>query len=259
MQFCVQQGPLALEHYYRFLDLGCKLTALGGSDFPWCGRGLRAGEEQVGPQIGDARFYTYLGGALTFERWLAGIKAGNTFVTTGPMLEFEINGQRPGSSIDVQPGAKLRIVARGYGQAEQVPLQRLQVIGHGNVLREAKAGDAGQSSERLSLEFELPVEHGLWLAARVDAGPAQMAHTTPVYVTVNGDGFHDRKKLDTQVALTLRHLQELRQELAPPAVQNDRQSLRTTPLPWRFPGASARLEQRIAETERTLEGLRRRK
>ena len=31
----------ALENYYRFLDLGYKLTALGGSDFPWCGRGLR--------------------------------------------------------------------------------------------------------------------------------------------------------------------------------------------------------------------------
>jgi hypothetical protein len=38
-QFCVAQGPLALDHYYHFLDLGYKLTALAGSDFPWCGRG----------------------------------------------------------------------------------------------------------------------------------------------------------------------------------------------------------------------------
>jgi len=38
-QFCVPEGPLALEHYYMFLDLGIRLTALAGSDFPWCGRG----------------------------------------------------------------------------------------------------------------------------------------------------------------------------------------------------------------------------
>ena len=44
-QFCVPEGPLATEHYYEFLDMGFKLTALAGSDFPWCG---------VGPQYGFA-------------------------------------------------------------------------------------------------------------------------------------------------------------------------------------------------------------
>lgn len=258
MQFCVQQGPLALEHYYRFLDLGCKLTALGGSDFPWCGRGLRAGEDQVGPQIGDARFYTYLGGELSFDRWLAGVKAGSTFVTTGPMVELEVNGQRPGSSLDVKPGTKLRVVARGFGHASQVPLQRIQIIGHGNVLREARVGEAGQSADRLAVEFELDVQNGIWIVARVDAGPSQMAHTTPVYVTVNGDGFHHRAKLDANIAVTMEHLEELRQQLVPTAMQEDRQALRSTPPPWRYPGTRARLEQRIAETQRELEALRRR-
>jgi hypothetical protein len=35
--------------------------------------------------------------------------------------------------------------------------------------------------------------------------------------------------------------------------------VRTTPPPWAFPGASARLEQRIVETERRLEALRERR
>lgn len=260
MQFCVQEGPLALEHYYRFLDLGCKLTALGGSDFPWCGRGLRAGEDQIGSQIGDARFYTYTGGELTYERWLAGVKAGNTFVTTGPMLEFEVNGQRPGSAIDVPPGTRLRLKAKAYGHATQIPLQRLQLIAHGKVLREVQVGGAGQSAAELTVEFELTAEHGLWIAARTDAGPSQLAHTTPVYVTVNGDGFHNRANLAAQIELTKAHLAELRQQLTPPAnVAATQPSVRTTPPPWRFPGSSARLEQRIVETERRLEALRSRR
>jgi hypothetical protein len=260
MQFCVQQGPLALEHYYRFLDLGCKLTALGGSDFPWCGRGLRAGEEQIGSQIGDARFYTYTGGELTYERWLAGVKAGNTFVTTGPMLEFEVNGQRPGSSIDVTPGTRLRLTAKAYGHATQIPLQTLQLIAHGKVLREVKVGGPGQSAAELSVSLEIEATHGLWIAARTDAGPSQLAHTTPVYVTVNGDGFHNRTNLAAQIELTKSHLAELRQQLTPPAaVPTTLPSVRTTPPPWAFPGASARLEQRIVETERRLEALRERR
>lgn len=260
MQFCVQQGPLALEHYYRFLDLGCKLTALGGSDFPWCGRGLRAGEDQIGSQIGDARFYTYTGGELTYERWLAGVKAGNTFVTTGPMLEFEVNGQRPGSSLDVPPGTRLRLTAKAYGHATQIPLQTLQLIAHGKVLREVKVGGPGQSAAELSVSLEIDAMHGLWIAARTDAGPSQLAHTTPVYVTVNGDGFHNRSNLAAQVELTKAHLAELRQQLTPPAgAPVGLPSVRATPPPWRYPGTSARLEQRIVETERRLETLRERR
>ncbi|MBI4622029.1 MAG: CehA/McbA family metallohydrolase [Verrucomicrobia bacterium] len=256
MQFCVPQGPLALDHYYRFLDLGYKLTALGGSDFPWCGRGQRPGEEQVGPQIGDARFYTYAGQPFSFARWLEGVKAGNTFVTTGPMLDFQVNGRLPGSSLDVKAGTKLRISATAYGHQPQIPLKRLQIIGHGKVLAEVTAGEPGQNPGRLSVDLELGVEHGIWLAARTDAGVAQLAHTTPVYVTVNGDGFHNRANLAPQIELTKRYLQEIRDLFNSPASRDERQALRSTPSPALYPGARARLERRVAEAEAKLEELR---
>lgn len=259
MQLCAQRGPLVTDHYYRFLDLGCKLTALAGSDFPWCGRGMREGEEAVGPRIGEARFYTYVGGPLSYERWLAGVKAGHTFTTTGPVVEFEVNGRKPGSTIDVTPGTKLRITARALGHATQVPLQNLQIVGHSQVIREAKAGERGQTTGELALDFEITPEHGLWIAARVEAGPTQKAHTTPVYITVNGDGFHTRTNLDAHIDLTKRHLAEIRQFLVAPAERNEAQEIRRTPWPFKYAGATARMEQRIAETERKLEELRRRK
>ena len=68
-QFCVPEGPVAVTHYYHFLNLGYKLTALAGSDFPWCGQGPEYGfSEPRFAQIGNARFYTYVGGQPSFER-----------------------------------------------------------------------------------------------------------------------------------------------------------------------------------------------
>ncbi len=65
LQFCVADGPIHTDHYYRFLDLGFPITALAGSDFPWCGRDSRAGQRTS--QIGDARFYTYTGEDFSFK------------------------------------------------------------------------------------------------------------------------------------------------------------------------------------------------
>ena len=156
-------------------------------------------------------------------------------------------------------GVRLQITAKGYGHPTQIPLQRIQIVGHGKVLREARAGEAGQTSGELSIDLDLVPQHGMWIAARVDAGPAQMAHTTPVYVSVDGDGFHNRETLASHIELTKGHLEELRQLLIPRAVLTDGNALRSTPEPWRIPGASMALERRIAETERKLEELRGRK
>ncbi len=256
-QFCVSEGPLALAHYYRFLDLGHRVTALAGSDFPWCGRGRRAGEDQVGPRIGDARFYTLAGNPFSFERWFAAVKAGHTFVTTGPMLECEVNGRPPGSALDVARGARLRVTARAHGHPQQVPLQRLQLIGHGRVLAEVRPGAAGQTAARLELEHEFSPEHGLWLAARADGGPSQVSHTTPVYVTVGGDGFHNRTNLAAQIATSRRALQEIR-DLLTPTTAASRPMGRAAPPPASYPQTHSHLVRRLAAAEAALDALARR-
>ena len=204
LQFCIPQGPLAVEHYYLVLDLGIRLTALAGSDFPWCGRGFA--------QIGNARFYVNTGGPLSFERWFQSLKAGRTFATTGPMLSLTVNGRLPGEIVDVTPGTRLKITAEAWGEPGLVPLRTLDVIGHGKVLGHAAAG----SPQRLTVTFELPVDHGIWIAAKTEAGPGQLAHTTPVYVTVNGGGFHNSAAAADRIATAERYLTELEQALGGP-------------------------------------------
>jgi hypothetical protein len=230
-QFCVPEGPLAIEHYYRFLDLGYKLTALAGSDFPWCGPKFA--------QIGNARFYAYTGGALSYGRWFAAMQGGHTFVTTGPMLLLTVNGKIPGDTIDVARGTRLRISAEALANGGQAPLQSIEIVGHGKVLARAPAG----SARRATIDFELPVDHGIWIAARCDAGPGHVAHTTPVYVTVGRGGFENRETLQKNVEIADGYLKEVEEELAHPGTTSDSQAGRhRAELERQIAGARARLQ-----------------
>ena len=241
-QFCVPEGPIAVEHYYHFLDLGIRLTALGGSDFPWCGAGPAYGfAEPRFAQIGNARFYTYVDGPFSYERWFAAVQAGRTFVTTGPMVLLTVNGRLPGERVDVKPGTKLRISAEAFGEGRQVPLRSLEIVGHSKVLARSEGNGVG----RLTVETELEAKHGIWIAAKCAAGKGQEAHTTPVYVTVNGDGFHDPETARRKVEISEGYLKEVEQELANPGTSLDSQAARHR----------AQLERQIAEARAKLRGM----
>ncbi len=243
LQFCggFTTEPMRTQSYYQFLDLGFKLTATAGSDFPWCGKG--AG----GPaQIGNARFYSKVEEPFDFERWRQSLKAGHTFVSSGPVVELTVNGKLPGDSLDVPKGSRLTISARANGHPEQVPLRELEIVGHGKVLHRLTAADPGQSSAEITLDLELPVDHGLWIAARCRAGDLQLAHTTPVYVIVDGGGFHNPETAGHYLDLSERSLRELEHELDRPVEDVSRQA-------WRYREG---LEARIAETREVIADLR---
>lgn len=241
-QFCVPEGPLAVQHYYEFLDMGFKLTALAGSDFPWCGRGPQYGfSEPQFAQIGNARFYAYTGAGLTFEGYMAALKAGHTFVTTGPMLFLTVNGKMPGDAIDVAPGSRLKIAAEAYGASGHVPLRAIEIIGHGKVLAQSEGKDAAH----LTVKLELPVDRGIWIAAKCDAGQGQVAHTTPVYVTVNGGGFYHVETLRRNLEVAEGYLKEVEQDLANPERNLDRQASRHR----------AQLERQLAEARVQLKDM----
>src|SRR6185295_6870491 len=106
------------------------------------------------------------------------------------------------------PGTRLRISAEAFGHASQVPLRSIKIVGHGKVLAHAEGG----SGAHLSVDLELPAEHGLWIAATCDAGTGQVAHTTPVYVTVNGDGFHNPAAARDHLDAAENYLKELERE-----------------------------------------------
>jgi hypothetical protein len=226
--------------------MGIPITAVAGSDFPWCGIDHTGGKPERSSQIGNVRFYTYTGGELDYQHWKEGLAKGNTFVSNGPILDFKVNNQLPGSKIDLDNSTTLSINAHAYGHLSQVPLQALEIIGHGKVLARVTAKDLQQTADHLSIELKLPVEQGIWLAARCYGEGNKVAHTTPIYVSVNGNGFHNPATLRHYISLSEQYLQEIEQALAE---KNDQAEYQI----WRYQSG---LELRIKETKAILEQLK---
>ncbi|GAB2568061.1 hypothetical protein GCM10027190_17280 [Spirosoma areae] len=212
LQYCVSSQPLRTQQYYHMLDLGFRLTATAGSDFPWCGHDHNLPEHSA--RIGNARFYTYLSGPFTPEAWQRGVAAGHTFVTSGPLLDFRVNNALPGDQIRLKKGNNLVISAQAYGHSAQMPLEAIELIAHGRVLKRVTKNEMGQSASHLTVTLDLKSVHqGLWIAARCYGDSTQAAHTTPVYVTVDGGGFHNPETAGYYLTQSEKYLQELEQEL----------------------------------------------
>src|SRR6185436_16479076 len=71
--------------YYRVLNCGLKCAASSGSDSRM--------DVMRHAVSGGGKVYVKSGNPLTYEKWVAGYKAGRTFVTNGPMLFLEVDGK----------------------------------------------------------------------------------------------------------------------------------------------------------------------
>lgn len=248
MQFCVEGGPLLTQNYYHFLDLGYKMTATAGSDFPWCGNGPLFGTE--GPswnaRIGNVRFYTHINGDFDYDSWKKNLVAGHTFVTSGPMVLLMINDKLPGDQLDLATPGNVAITAQAFGHMEAIPLSKLEIIAHGKVIKKIVPDNKDQNSENLNLKFDFEIKKGTWIAARCFAGPNQVAHTTPVYVTINDNGFHNRETMEDYLALNEKYLEELENELEEPNEQVNQRAW------WYKKG----LKERIEATRKIIDSLK---
>ncbi len=248
LQYCADEGPLITTNYYHFLDLGYKLTATAGSDFPWCGNGSRFGTE--GPpwnaRIGNVRFYTHIEGEFNYKSWKKNIVGGHTFVSSGPMLLFKIDNQLPGAEINLKHKQKVSVSAEAFGNQYQVPLSKLEIVAHGEVIKVIYPNNLNQTTEHLTLNFDIEVEAGIWIAARTYAGPSQVAHTTPIYISVDNKGFHNDATLQEYLELNEKYLNEIEIEINKPFVSIYRNS-------WRY---KKELMERIEKTRIIIDSLK---
>ena len=183
---------LGLEDYYDFLNLGYKLTASAGSDIPW------------GNTIGEVRMYVYTGPNFTADAWFDSMKAGRTFVTNGPMVELAADGVPVGGEVKVGKNVNLRIKARAWAPPSIGAPKTLEIVSHGRVIHSVESHNT--STQELKADFSLKVEASQWIAARVTSQNGALAHTSPVYVIVDGQNFRNQKDLPELVARRLKVL-----------------------------------------------------
>ncbi|HKC41388.1 MAG TPA: CehA/McbA family metallohydrolase, partial [Gemmatimonadales bacterium] len=169
------------EIWYRLLNCGFRLPAGAGTDaFPNFAS-LR------GPP-GLVRVFVHSGAVLDHRRWLAGLKAGRTFVTNAPLLEFSLAGRAIGDEIRLAAGSTRRLVAR-VALRSNVPVDHLEIIGNGKVVATIPLrGDRMTANDSLAI----PVTTSGWYVLRAYADRATMpvldlypfASTSPIYVRV---------------------------------------------------------------------------
>ncbi|MGH9840278.1 MAG: CehA/McbA family metallohydrolase [Blastocatellia bacterium] len=155
-------------NYYRYLNCGFRLPLSSGTDW-WI--------------YDHNRVFAQIEGPFTYDSWLAGLRAGRTFVSNGPLLELTVNGKGPGAVVEAS--APLKVAARAISR---LPFDRLEIVLNGEVVAERSA----RNQREARLEEEIPIERSGWIAARVASGSKThtgytvFAHSSPVYLNVQG-------------------------------------------------------------------------
>jgi dipeptidyl aminopeptidase/acylaminoacyl peptidase len=168
------------ELWYRLLNCGFKIAPGAGTDAFASWRGIDA-------IPGAAREYVDVGPVMNWDRWLTRYREGRNFVTNGPLLTFEVNGQPMGSEIIMPRGQAYRAKLQAEVTA-RVPLRLVEFIQNGQVIKSQEVDPQVNSSQ---IENEVMVDRSCWFAVRVTgwptrgvAGDIPRAYSGPVYVRV---------------------------------------------------------------------------
>ncbi len=171
-------------NYYALLDCGFRLRPTAGS---------ASGVHPV--PLGFGRVYVRTGERFSYEAWMKGLNEGRSFVTTGPLLYAQADGQDPGH---VFRGAR---EIRVSGTVESAsPLGRLEIVVNGEVAERLKPANAAGAKGGYASPFEASVriEGSSWIAVRCfEDRPdrrVRFAHTAPWHVEVEGRSLRPRRE-----------------------------------------------------------------
>ncbi|MEO8138833.1 MAG: CehA/McbA family metallohydrolase, partial [Gemmatimonadota bacterium] len=111
--------------WYQLLNCGFRLPAGAGTDAMTNYASLR------GP-VGTDRVYVQSGVPLNRAQWYAALKAGKSFATNGPLLQFKVGETEVGGEVILAAGTHrlpMRVTLRSL-----VPMDHLEIIGNGAVV-----------------------------------------------------------------------------------------------------------------------------
>jgi hypothetical protein len=178
--------------WYKILDLGFRLPAAGGTDAMADFASLR------GP-VGMNRTYVAMqGDARDVSEWTAGLRAGRSFATNGPLLDLTFGGEAIGGTVALKKAGRVTFHARMHSI---VAVDHLALVCTGGVATPlALAADHRSADVTGTIE----VKQSGWCVLRADADTARdpildmypYATTSPVYVTVVGKPAHSAAAAD---------------------------------------------------------------
>jgi hypothetical protein len=184
---------------HHFWNMGYRIVPTAGSDFPY------------NPTAGNVLTYAYVNAPFSFDGWFDALRAGHTFVTDGPMIEFTVNGKIPGSEIALSEPGRVTIHATAKVNPSIDTLDRLEVLQFGQPIQTATTTSA--AGGLLELSFNLDVSKSTWVAARA-FGKTSKGHTNAVYIAVNGEPTWNPDTLEAELDRAEQVLKEVEAGMA---------------------------------------------
>ncbi len=178
-----QVNPYGIADWYRYLNLGYHLPVSGGSD-----------KMSAASLLGGIRTYTQLGDRdFTYENWMAATKAGNTFVTVGPLAELHVEGIAPGGKIAL-PASGGTVAVNWKVESVSLPIDQVEIVVGGLAVDQTTVHKGLSASG----SAQIPITDSTWIALRVRGSYKGKhgeiaAHTSAVQVLVEGKSLFSSK------------------------------------------------------------------
>jgi len=175
-------SPYALSDWYRYLNCGYQVPAVGGTD-----------KMSAGTPVGLIRTYSLIRGVpFTLESWMESIRQGATFVTYGPLIEFTVEGKYAGAKIQMAGGGGT-VGVQWEVATVTVPVTTVEIVVNGEIRETVKVNIA---EGHHAGSFNIKITGSCWIALRVrgkypDSDESIVAHTSSVMVIVDGKNCFD--------------------------------------------------------------------
>jgi hypothetical protein len=171
-----QLNPYGIADWYRYLNLGYQTPLVGGSD--------KMAQSSL---LGGVRTYAHLGERpFTYENWMQAVKAGNTFVTVGPLAALQVEGVAPGGRVELPAdGGTIHVLWKV--ESVRLPIDQVEIVVGGLVAEQVQVNKQLASSGSAAIQISEPT----WIALRVRGSYRGKhgeiaAHTSAVQVLVAG-------------------------------------------------------------------------
>ena len=172
----LQVSPYGLADWYRYLNLGYQLPVVGGSD-----------KMTASSLLGGIRTYAHMGEReFTYVNWMEAVRAGNTFVTVGPLAAMTVDGIAPGGQLHL-PASGGTVDVTWKVESAMLPIEQVEIVVGGLTAEQVNVGGKSAAEGGAAI----PIAGSTWIALRVRGSyrgkPEEVAAHTSAVQVLSGD------------------------------------------------------------------------
>jgi TolB protein len=137
------------------------ITPVGGED--------SLANMQDNRPVGIIRTYAYLGSNFSVDGWVGAIKKGNTYLSSGPVVEFLVNGKMAGESVRLAAAGAVKIEGKVWSST---PIRLVRIYHDGKISKDLAVA---ANSTDFSFSEQAQVARSGWFSLTVESAEAPPA------------------------------------------------------------------------------------